>query len=521
MVDDGEVTEMAGVPTVDTSHTPRGERAARALVDAVAAGDDRLENYSLEIKGTLDLTGARDRAKLAKFILGAANRMPDKAAKAFGGYAVMVIGVMDGQVVGASPVENLDIEKAVTPYIGADGPAWELIRVRVSSGNDVLLLIVDPPQWGQPPFPCYKDGEGLVDGDVYVRTDGETRKAKSGEIKELSRRATVGASVAVGFDVDVVGEVIPVVVDTDATLEAYLAAETRRLRGPLPVRARETTGADGAVGESPGRRRRVVIPEGMLENLANLPEDEFARRHQSGLEAAARAARRTEKFAEQAAGALGLFMEPESRSEGEYRAEVSDWRTRFRAAWPEAREQLLGMRLAAVAPRVVNREEVFLHDVELVVHLEGDVRGVEADPDHDSEPHLHRLGLPRSPRKWGPKQSDLMRNIAAVGPFPVMPTMGPYVPQPRMLNWDNTGSVTLTFEIGDLRPRATHVCPDSDLILVVDDPSHEPIRGTWEITARGHHKVYAGELSVPIGAAVDLTPEFMSILGLHDREDGD
>lgn len=519
MVNDSDAAATAGVPTVDTSRAPHGERAARALVDAIAAGDDRLESHYLELKGTLDLTGARDRGKLAKFILGAANRMPDKAAKAFGGHAVMVIGVMNGQVVGIAPVENLDVEKAVMPYIGADGPRWELIRVRVFSGNDVLLLIVDPPQWGQAPFPCLKDGEGLVDGDVYVRTDGETRKAKSGEIKELSRRAAVGANVAVGFDVDFVGEVIPAVVDTDATLEAYLAAETRRLLRPLLGRAREMTEVDGTAGESPGRRRRFVIPEGTFENLMSLSDDEFGRRHESGLEAAAR--RAEESLAGPAAGALGLFVEPESRSGGAYRAEVADWRARFRAAWPEAREQFLGMRLTAVAPRVVNREEVFLHDVELVVHLEGDVRGVEADPDHDSEPHLHGLGLPRPPRKWGPRQSDFMRNFAAVGRFPVMPASQPYAAVPRMLSWDNTGSVTLSFEIGDLRPRATHVCPDSDLILVVDDPSHEPVRGTWEITARGHHKVYAGELSVPVGAAVDLTPEFMRILDLHDREDRD
>lgn len=122
MVSSSEDVVRAGVPRVDTSRAPLGERAANALVDAIAAGDDRLERYYLEVKGTHDLTGARDRGKLAKFILGAANRMPDSAARAFGGYAVMVIGVVDGHVAGVPPVENLDIEKAVMPFIGADGP---------------------------------------------------------------------------------------------------------------------------------------------------------------------------------------------------------------------------------------------------------------------------------------------------------------------------------------------------------------------------------------------------------------
>lgn len=56
---------------------------------------------------------------------------------------------------------------------------------------------------------------------------------------------------------------------------------------------------------------------------------------------------------------------------------------------------------------------------------------------------------------------------------------------------------------------------------MVDDPFHAPVHGTWEITARGHNKVYAGELFVPIGAAVDLTSEFMDLLGLLDSEGED
>ncbi|GAB3164131.1 hypothetical protein GCM10027059_19660 [Myceligenerans halotolerans] len=521
MEDGSEEVASVSVPLVDTSRAPHGERAARALVDAVAAGDDRLERYYLEVKGTLDLTSARDRAKLAKFILGAGNRMPDRAAKAFDGHAVMVIGVVDGQAAGVPPVEVLDIEKAVMPFIGADGPNWDLIRVPVpGSENDVLLLIVDPPQWGQPPFPCLKDGAGLFDGDVYVRTDGETRKAKAGEIKELSRRVAAGAAPAVGFDVDLIGEVVPVTVDTGATLEAYLAAETRRLFHPLPGRAREEPEADGADRETPGRRRRVVIPEGMLEDLADLPADESARRHEAALAAADRYARRTERITD-LASSLGSLIEPESRSEDEYRAQAAGWREQFRAAWPEAKERLISMRLASVAPRVVNLEEAFLHDVELVMHLEGDVRGVRVDTDHDDNPTLLRLGLPRPPRTWGPRPHNLLGGYATVGMIPAMPALGPYVSQVRALNWENTGSVTLTFDIGDLRPRATYVCPDSDLILVVDDPEHAPVSGTWEITARGHNKVYSGQLSLPIGAAVDLTPEFIGILGLPNSEDED
>lgn len=75
-------------------------------------------------------------------------------------------------------------------------------------------------------------------------------------------------------------------------------------------------------------------------------------------------------------------MEPESRSEDGYREAVAEWEERFREAWPDAKQQLIGLRLPWVTPTVRNLTEVFLHDVQLVIHLAGDVRGVEADTEH-------------------------------------------------------------------------------------------------------------------------------------------
>ena len=46
--------------TVDTGRAPIGERAARVLVDAVVAGDDRVEHHYLEVKSDLDLSTKRD-----------------------------------------------------------------------------------------------------------------------------------------------------------------------------------------------------------------------------------------------------------------------------------------------------------------------------------------------------------------------------------------------------------------------------------------------------------------------------
>ncbi len=63
------------------------------------------ERHYLELKSTLDLSQKKDIVKIAKFVLGAANRMPDVAASAFEGYGVMVIGVAEKTVTGIQPVE--------------------------------------------------------------------------------------------------------------------------------------------------------------------------------------------------------------------------------------------------------------------------------------------------------------------------------------------------------------------------------------------------------------------------------
>ena len=86
------------MPEIDTRRAPKGELAARALVEQVMASDDRVERHYLEVKSTLDLHTKRDQAKLAKFILGAANRMPDLAAAAFDGHGVIVVGVSKGRL---------------------------------------------------------------------------------------------------------------------------------------------------------------------------------------------------------------------------------------------------------------------------------------------------------------------------------------------------------------------------------------------------------------------------------------
>ncbi|WP_063057318.1 hypothetical protein [Nocardia salmonicida] len=78
---------MAGT-TVRLDHPhPGGSRPAPSdrrlweIVDYIKNNGDRREAHVLEAKVDIDVSGKIGAAKIAKFILGAANRQPDVAAK--------------------------------------------------------------------------------------------------------------------------------------------------------------------------------------------------------------------------------------------------------------------------------------------------------------------------------------------------------------------------------------------------------------------------------------------------------
>lgn len=465
---------------VDTSRAPHGERAACALVDAVVAGDDRLEHHYLEVKSELDLGTKRDQAKLAKFILGAANRMPDKASAAFGGYAVMVIGASQRELAGVPPTEVLVIEKAVRPFLGADGPKWDIAHVPIpDSKREVLLLFVDPPQWGDTPFVCLKDGDGkLRDGAVFVRASGETREAKSDELTQLLRRASAGVSPVVELEVRLIGAVAQVdrsVLDT--LLEEFIEEQVAKLHLALTLSKQPSRAASGDL---------------------------------TGYSA-------TAAFAAQSTSALHVAMtNPADRTESEYHVAIELWAQRTREGWPEAVRRFLGGVLPGVQVEVINGERTFFEDAEVKIHVAGDVIGIELVELGEAAVAVD-LGLPVPPRSWGSTQTHLGQNIGNWAPSYDLGSIGA---APRRSSWSTSGSVNLDFEIGELRPLRSEISDDLDVVLIAANSDPDQFVGTWQLTARGHHAVYSGELNVGVEDSLDLESALREILELPNANTG-
>lgn len=457
---------------LDVSRAPVGEAAAQELVAAVAAADDRIERHYLEVKGALDLTSKKDQTKLAKFILGAANRMPDVAARAFKGYAVLVIGVADGKTPGVGAIEALDLQKAIQPYIGADGPRWDVIRVPADSADDqreVLVLLVDPPEWGQDPFVCRKSGESsLRDGAVFVRAEGETREANHGELQLLVERAKVASPVAVDFEIRVTTAIPIVTVDETSTLEAYIARERSRLEAALPRTAAHST----------------HLP--VADAIAALSK---------------------------ASAFASALQHQEDRTEDQYRGEIDEWEDAVRAAWPAVVRRAVGL-LKPTDIEVSNRTKTFLSDVELKVSFADSVLSAEKWNMSDS-PRLEDFDLPEPPRPWGPYSLDLGLSSHALIGLTRDRDWLPSVPVARS-SWHVDPRVVCELSVGSLRPMGADALDDDEMVLYLVAEPTEPVKAEWEITARDHHEVYKGTVELPVGDVVDLTSAFRTLLGLAD-----
>ncbi|WP_216695327.1 hypothetical protein [Dietzia psychralcaliphila] len=197
-----------------TDLIPLGERALQAILDHVIAVGDEAETTHLEVKGSLDLSSKAGVAKVAKFLLGAANRRPREAARHFHGYAVLVIGAQKGNAPGVPRgVEAHELEDRLRPYLGPQFPAFEFGRIGIDAENETLFVIAQPPLEGQTIFPCHKSfqsddrRDSLDDGAIYVRGTSNTRPARAGEVLALVERARGGGKPPIDLDVDILGAI--------------------------------------------------------------------------------------------------------------------------------------------------------------------------------------------------------------------------------------------------------------------------------------------------------------------------
>jgi hypothetical protein len=453
--------------TPDLTHLPSGEREWSEFIRRVAPAGDLHERHFLEMKSDVDPTSKEGAAKIAKYILGAANRDPERAAKYLGGYAVMILGVSKAEVRGLERFEAKDFVGRVQSYVGEPGPSWDFHRIRVDDDRDVIVITIVPPQPGDQIWPCCREGFGLIDGRVYIRADGETREANSGEFRALLARAAVAASEArPDLAVALNGTVRRFGCDVSSVVDEYISRERQRLEAHAPKPRSAPT---------PTARQNPISGYDFLS--ASSAADSITRM-------------------------FGPVTKPDSRSLKEYLAEIDDWEEKARNAF-----RRFAFKFAVAfsdGARIEACSQSYLEDVKIKIRLDGPVHGLE-------RPDLPPINdLPKPPRPWGPQTTphplvvDLDRyglNIPNVARYSAPPLHSRY----DHIEIDESNSVDLTVMVGELRPQEEYVSRDELTLYVAHDYAGSTITGTWTATAKNHHEQYSGEFQLEVGDIIDVT----------------
>jgi hypothetical protein len=171
------------------------ELAARVLSGAVLQ-----EGHWLEWKSSVDLGQREWQARVARFILGAANRPPALAGASHDGHAFILLGVEPGRACGTKMVDPALLDAGLARYLGTAGPGYVLDYVTLEAVA-VAVVTVQRSYPGTRPFLARASYSGtkpiLQDGRIYIRRSGATEEATSTEVDDMLTER-VGVRIAAG-----------------------------------------------------------------------------------------------------------------------------------------------------------------------------------------------------------------------------------------------------------------------------------------------------------------------------------
>jgi hypothetical protein len=226
---------------IDSSRPYRWPSELIELVEAVTRTDPKNESTWIEWKSTLDLDDKSGHYHIAKHVLGFANRMVVTARLHAGGLAYMIVGAEPGNLAGIKPVDPAVLCPKILRYVG---PAvrWRTEYVSVR-GQDVLVVVVDPPEHGDPIHPVRHQLDVHPKGRILVRRPGSTDPADDFEIDQLVQRVRSGKSgleISIEPDSPLI-ERQPAMPNINKLAQAERAATLARPRADAPIPSRPET----------------------------------------------------------------------------------------------------------------------------------------------------------------------------------------------------------------------------------------------------------------------------------------
>lgn len=464
---------------LDVSRPLRGIDGRRDLVNAIVGAHSSEESEWLEWKTELDLNTKPGCFHVAKAILGMANRPVEVAARTCGGFGYVAVGVEPENLAGVGMPDPSQWIDRVEVYLKREiGPSWEWMIVPVD-GKDVLVVTVDPPQDGDPPWPLRKELDTYRSGTLFVRKPGKTEPALAEDVDALGRRMLAGGSQLPQLLVEIVGDVpVPWLVgaearenvavwvqrERDRRMEAAQAVEDERRRPAQTLEAADRLDKLGLAGAS------FLAEQAKWQKVA------------ADMQSVMRAS------------AFSQFQdEPDERTLEEYTTELDAWAAKL--AEPALSDLLrrycdAGHGLAHL--RVTNNSTQYLPGVEVRLHIAFEpAKGFADVPDGD---HLPKAPWPYGKAKPGPlSHGSFLAGMSA----PIMPTLGDYGREYFRDTSIEDGSIKVTLDAGDLRPTAVHDGDDFYTFLPVR-PADGLLHATWTATVQNRDGIIEGHLTIPV-----------------------
>jgi hypothetical protein len=232
-------------PNIDFTRLARKPSERVAIVEYVAGTPELQETDYVEWKSAYDLSDRVGAAKVARGLIGLANRERRRASRVAEGHAYLLIGVEAGRLHGVPVWDATQIEQWIAPLVN-DSLRYEIHYVSVT-GKDVLMLIVAPPQQGDP-IMCLQrtvdvGGRTWTEGTVWIRRGSQTiTPPNANEWAMLSARASAAVAdettlqLRVGVDTS---KLIPL--PADAFSDEVRNLSIRNMRGRREARRRPTS----------------------------------------------------------------------------------------------------------------------------------------------------------------------------------------------------------------------------------------------------------------------------------------
>ncbi|MGC4991342.1 ATP-binding protein [Nocardia salmonicida] len=448
--------------SIDFTRLPQGQMEWSELVEHLRDTGDDYETDYLEVKSDVDPTIKPGRAKITKYILGSANRMPDIAGQHFTGHGVMVLGVGNGAIPGVPKIDEKDLKNYLSAYLGKGArPRWWTERVDIPGVPDryVLIIVIAPPQNGDPIFPCRKEfpdpsGKGmmLMNGAVYLRRSSETITANADEIDALSVRLTAGYNPKAEPSVTVNGSVYRVRCSREI-FDRHIKAVREMLGTPVE--------------------------------------------RQSYFES------------------TSLFTE--RRSAAEFRAEVDEWEREFANGISILVNDVIGAFVAPIEIQIVNHGGAYISQPEVYIDLDGkEIRFVDIN-DHNE--YAIAYELPDLPAKWGTAHhwTDFAP-LAAAAPYD-SGVLGPVDSHGVVSIRKEDNSLRMSFRLKDLRVGAPPSRTETDFVLITTENAGVKFSGRWKLTGADHTHIYsAADVELEV-VEIDITENVEKVLRASLPED--